>query len=245
MGAWGTKPFQNDSALDWLGPIEEKIERTFSLALRPLKKRRQVRFVFPSRLRLRGRDKQAAARRRLIAKGKVRKVVEDKLTMTTHCQHEALAAVVLVRSLPVLHRHGFKGDGTLIDQAERVLDQLLRDEGFTATWNRPAEYVAEIRAERRRVHAVVLKYRREQEAIVLGFVRKIKRMKAVERAGVVRDVKRGRHYRDEFEVAWERVTGSPLPKPPPMPKNRPRKTPPHVASRMVKKQRRRARARLK
>lgn len=238
MGAWGTEAFQNDSALDWLGPIEEKVERTFALALRPLKKRRQVRFVFPSKLCLQGRDmtpKQAAARRRLIAKNKVKKVVEDKLTMTTHCQHEALAAVVLVRSLPVLHRHGFEGDGTLIEQAERVLDQLLKDEGFTATWNRPAEYVAEVRAERRRVHAVVLKYRREREAVVQGFVRKIKRMSASERAGIVRDVKRGRHYRDAFVVAWDRVTGSPLPKP----RNK-------ITSRIAKvKQRRRARARLK
>jgi hypothetical protein len=35
MGAWGHKPFENDSALDWLAYIERPILREITFALRP------------------------------------------------------------------------------------------------------------------------------------------------------------------------------------------------------------------
>lgn len=241
MGAWGYGPFDNDSARDWLGPIEEKIERTFALALRPLKERKQIRFVFPTRTTQR-------ARRRLITKGRFKKVVESKLTMTTYCQNDALAAVVLVRSLPKLHKSGgWRSDkGNLIEQAAKVLGQLLKDKGHIASWREPKKYVAELEAERLRVRDIVLKYALEKEARVGKYLRQIKRMSKRERAATVRQAKRGGFWREEFETAWERATGKPLPHPPPRPV-RPLTEAQRARSAAITKQKkhRRARARLK
>ncbi len=70
--------------------------------------------------------------------------------------------------------------------------------------------------------------------------------RGAKRAEILRGAKTTHHYRDEFRVAWERVTETPLPKPPPQ---KLRKPPPHVAARRLRfaklKKRRIARARLK
>ena len=196
MGAWGVEPFQNDSALDWLADISKKIEKTLKSALKPMVKR-------PFRI---GVSTQGAFLRR------VRKTVAE-YKLTGRDQHEAFAAVVLVRSLPVLHQHRLGPDykTSLIDLAEKVLDQLLEDEGFIGTWRLPFKYVAAIKAERRKIHALVLKYRGVEEAATAKLERQIKRMTKQQRVVVVLQAKkRIVMFGESYRLAFERVTGTKL-----------------------------------
>lgn len=211
MGAWGYGPFENDSAGEWLDPIVDKVERTFALALRPLKRVKVTHLDRPIRL--------TRYQRAVVWRRKVKTVATTRLTMTTDCQNGALAAVVLVRSVPELHKcGGCSRPENLIEQAAKVLDQLLKDEGFIASWNEPKKYVAEIEAEIVRVRSVLLKYALEKEVQVGKYMRQIKRMSKRERASIVRhQAKNGGFWSDGFETAWERVTGKPLPHPPPRP----------------------------
>ena len=127
MGAWGYKPFDNDSAMDWLGPIETHILTFITEAFTGLKRVEQVDVTYG--LRKKG-DKTRSGKR-----------VQPRPKLRGSGQHEAIAAAALLAelsksgSLPNLayeaHKHG------TFDRAIEIITSIQRNDAWIDEWNDP------------------------------------------------------------------------------------------------------------
>lgn len=206
MGAWGVEPFQNDSALDWLGRIQREVERAFKPALKPPKKQKVRVFVGPPRVVTLSGGRKA----HVLPKAKL----VERLTLPGYCQHDALAAVQLVLALPTLYnaRVAPNYTETLAQCAERVLLNLKQDEAFIGAWDQPKKYVAVLDRELARVRVALAEQRREHELVVKRHVLRIRKMSEAER----RKIAAGKFYKSmmyspTFCEAFKRVTGKDVP----------------------------------
>lgn len=206
MGAWGVEPFENDSALDWLGRIQREVERAFKPALKPLRKTKVHVRTGPPRTVTSRRGNKAT----ILSKAKL----VERLTLPRYCQHEALAAVQLVLALPVLQETRVAPDytETLARRAEQVLLNLKQDEAFIGFWNEPKKYVAVLDRELTRVREVLAGQDRAREQVVRRHVSRIRRMSEGER----RKIAAGKFYSSmtysqTFCEAFKRVTGKDVP----------------------------------
>lgn len=222
MGAWGTDPWENDRALDWLFKIEALVWKELKPALKPLTPQKVL--VFPSksnpRLPHRPRDKsraaQAAWRSRLETwKKKRRGRVKTLPTVPGYCQHEALAAVDVVLALPALYHHRPRppGDENLVQISERVLLNLKKDEAFIAAWRDPKQYLAVLDRQLGRVRRVLRAQRHKEQERLDECVKRVKRLTKKNRDKIYRDSARS-YYGDIFQKAFKLVDGRELQNPP-------------------------------
>ena len=117
MGAWGDQPFEDDSALDWLGGVQREIAKQVRLALRTDAGLNHYEYV----------EVVAAA-----------EVLDAATTYRGNgCRQETRGVIGL---------HYEAEEQRLYSRAVRALKKIERDAAWFSTWREPAKKRAVVRA---------------------------------------------------------------------------------------------------